>query len=147
MQIKGKNNWTVADMPERIIFFTNRLCFCLITTMRQKKHKHNALLTFFTRKKTLAKQQPRIVYTVLKKNRDGFFSNGLLWVNRKLLPARRDKWVFLLRYYFSFCSKDRSHKNFQRGTLHWVTRVLSKRTRVFVRICITIFQTRIGFFL
>jgi hypothetical protein len=53
----------------------------------------------------------------------------------------------LLRYYFSFCSKDRSHKNFQRGTLHWVTRVLSKRTRVFVRICITIFQTRIGFFL
>ena len=25
------------------------------------------------RKKTLAKQQPRIVYTVLKKNRDGFF--------------------------------------------------------------------------
>ena len=45
-------------------------------------------------------------------------------------PAWRDKWVFLLRYYFSFCSKDRSHKNFQRGTLHWVTRVLSKRTRV-----------------
>jgi len=41
--------------------------------MRQKKQKHNALLTFFTRKKTLAKQQPRIVYTVLKKNRDGFF--------------------------------------------------------------------------
>jgi len=99
------------------------------------------------RKKTLAKQQPRIVYTVLKKNRDGFFSNGLLWVNRKLFPARRDRWFFLLRYYFSFCPKDRSHKNFQRGTLHWVTRVLSKRTRVFVRICITIFQTRIGFFL
>jgi hypothetical protein len=41
--------------------------------MRQKKQKHNALLTFFTRKKTLAKQQPRIVYTVLKKIGTVFF--------------------------------------------------------------------------
>jgi hypothetical protein len=115
--------------------------------MRQKKQKHNALLTFFTRKKTLAKQQPRIVYTVLKKNRDGFFFQRFTLGKPKTFSRTTRQMVFLLRYYFSFCSKDRSHKNFQRGTLHWVTRVLSKRTRVFVRICITIFQTRIGFFL
>ena len=34
------------------------------------------------------------LYGFKKKSGRFFFSNGLLWVNRKLFPARRDKWFF-----------------------------------------------------
>jgi hypothetical protein len=59
-------------MPERIIFH-KPVMFLFDNHDATKKQKHNALLTFFTRKKTLAKRQPRIVYTVFKKIRTVFF--------------------------------------------------------------------------
>ena len=52
------------------LFFLNEMSRRTDTHCQQGK-KHGA--TYPPRKKTLAKQQPRIVYTVLKKNRDCFF--------------------------------------------------------------------------
>ena len=54
MQIKEKNNWTVADMSKRIIFY-KPVIFLFDNHDATKKQKHNAFLAFFHPQKNVSK--------------------------------------------------------------------------------------------